>query len=318
MGRIILLLGPTAVGKTRLAMRLYDALGGQTGARLISVDSALVYRNMNIGSAKPTPEELASYPHALIDIRDPSDPYTVAEFVKDADRQVISALVAGQTPILVGGTMLYAKRFVDGIAELPGTDSLVREALVVELRERGVDALYEELVAADPAVAKHIHPNNPQRLLRALEVIRVTGEPLSQLWQSRAGIPAPKRLGVEGDNVQMEIVGIVPDDRAKLHQVIEDRFHSMLELGFLDEVQALRARGDLHLDLPAMRAVGYRQAWQHLEGEIDYGQFIADATTATRRLAKRQLTWMRQWAGMKSIAASEAQAWLLDRVAPRR
>lgn len=317
MDRIILLLGPTAVGKTALAMQLFDALGGQSGARLISVDSALVYRTMDIGSAKPSSAELAAYPHALIDIRDPADPYTVADFVRDADREVSDALAFGQTPILVGGTMLYAKRFVEGIAEVPASDTLLRAALQSELETRGAEALYAELKAADPDAARDIYRNNPQRLLRALEVVRATGEPLTQLWRSKPGRPAHARFSGLGDEMRIEIVGLVPDDRRKLHRAIEDRFIKMLELGLLDEVKALMTRGDLHPDLPAMRAVGYRQAWQHLAGETEYPQFVADATTATRRLAKRQLTWLRQWADVKTVTQSQADDAFVELVSGR-
>ncbi len=298
--RVVVLVGPTASGKTDVGMRLYDALGGASGARLISVDSALVYKGMDIGTAKPSATELSHYPHALIDIRDPVDPYTVAEFVQDADREVTAALAAGVIPILVGGTMLYARRFVDGIAKLPQADQRMRQTLEDELKTRGPDALYADLLELDPDAAADIHPNNPQRLLRALEVIRLTGMPLSTLWQKRAGADAEQRHGVKP-----QVFGIVPTDRGALHERILHRFEHMLAAGFLAEVATLRSRGDLHLDLPAMRAVGYRQAWQYLANELEESQFVANALTATRRLAKRQLTWMRQWLILKSLDMDE-------------
>jgi tRNA dimethylallyltransferase len=301
-GQVILLVGPTAAGKTAAAMKLYDVLGGAQHAHLVSVDSALVYKGLDIGTAKPTPDDLANYPHALIDIRDPVTPYTVADFVSDADREVLSALGHGRTVILVGGTMLYAKRFIAGIAALPKADAGVRSLLQQELTEKGAQALWTELESRDPEAARGIHPNNPQRLLRALEVIRMTGEPISVLWQRNSGATAVERLGVD-----VQAFGIVPPDRGRLHERIGQRLENMLDQGFLSEVGRLQERSDLHLDLPSMRAVGYRQAWLHLAGEITYAQFVADAATATRRLAKRQLTWMRQWSGLNMIEVEEPE-----------
>ena len=295
-GRVILLLGPTAVGKTATAMNLYDTLGGAQRVALVSVDSALVYKGLDIGTAKPTVAELANYPHSLVDIRDPVDSYTVANFVLDADHLIKIALAKGQTVVLVGGTMLYAKRFIEGIAELPHANPELRNELQFEMEERGKEALWAELERLDPVAAQKIHPNNPQRLLRALEVMRMMGEPISELWRKRSGAGATDRLGAK-----VHTYGIMPSDRMRLHNRIRQRLERMLSLGFLDEVTALKARDDLHLGLPSMRSVGYRQAWQHLEGITTHDDFIADAATATRRLAKRQMTWLRQWSGLTSI-----------------
>ncbi|NKC00235.1 MAG: tRNA (adenosine(37)-N6)-dimethylallyltransferase MiaA [Pseudomonadales bacterium] len=289
-GRVILLLGPTAAGKTATAMKLFDALGGTQHVALVSVDSALVYRGLDIGTAKPTADELTAYPHSLINVRDPADPYTVADFVSDADLEVAGAVAEDKTVVLVGGTMLYAKRFIEGIAELPRADPELRQQLRAQLEEKGNAALWAELEHRDAVAAREIHPNNPQRLLRALEVIRMTGQPISELWRKQSGASATERLGAV-----VQTFGIMPPDRARLHERITRRLEEMLALGFLGEVEGLKNRDDLHLDLPSMRAVGYRQAWQHLAGVLTYGEFVADAATATRRLAKRQMTWLRQW-----------------------
>lgn len=298
---LVLLLGATAVGKTGVACALQDQLGGPARVQLISVDSALVYRGMDVGTAKPDAAERRAHPHALIDIRDPADPYTVADFVTDADAAVQDALGSGRLPVLVGGTMLYAHRFLHGIAALPSASAEMRAALTAELAERGAQTLHAELARQDPEAAAHIHPQNSQRLLRALEVLRVTGQPLSGLWRSQAGEPATERL-----RCRIHVCAIMPDDRRALHERIALRLEAMLAAGFVEEVRALRARGDLHAALPAMRAVGYRQAWQHLDGELTHAQFVADAQTATRRLAKRQLTWLRRWPDLHTLSWGDA------------
>ena len=307
MQPIVAIIGPTAVGKTAVAMALQDMLGGPGAAALISADSAMVYRGMDIGSAKPTPQELQSHPHDLIDIRDPWEPYSVADFVDDADRAVQRHLQAGRLPILVGGTMLYVKRFVAGIASLPAADAPMRVALQREFDEHGGQALHDELRRADPEAAAQIHPRNPQRLLRALEVIRLTGRPMSAQWQEGQGATAAQRLGTP-----VGIYAVEPDQRAVLHDRIEQRFDQMLEIGFLDEVrwlhEALRSRDLLDANLPAARAVGYRQGLAHLAGDTDMDTFRRNAVTATRRLAKRQLTWIRQWRGLHRLTWDEAGA----------
>ncbi len=310
---VIVIIGPTAVGKTAAAMALQDLVGGPDRARLISADSAMVYRGLDIGSAKPTPAELACYPHDLIDIRDIADPYTAADFVADADHCVMQARQAGRLPIIVGGTMLYVKRFIEGIAELPQADPLVREALAEQLRVRGATALHDELARLDPEAAAGIHPHNPQRLLRALEVVRLTGEPLSALWQRGSGPGAATRLS--GD---VFVFSIEPDARRTLHERIEQRFDSMLEQGFMEELNwlhhELTGRNGVSEQLPALRAVGYRQGLQHLAGEYDLAAFRQRAITATRRLAKRQLTWLRQWQELRRLQWGEARA-LADEIA---
>lgn len=292
---VVVIIGPTAVGKTNAAMGLQDYLGGQSKAQLISADSAMIYKRMDIGTAKPSAEELAAYPHKLVSILDAKEIYSAAKFVRDADACIADAFAQRKTPIIVGGTMLYVKCFLEGIAKLPDADEAVRSQLMSELEARGGQALHDELAAIDPAAATNIHPNNHQRLLRGLEVVRSTGKPLSSQWVDRAGGSAKARLGAN-----IILVGILPTQRAVLHQRIEGRFDRMLEGGFVEEVQALRQRGDLHEDLPSVRAVGYRQCWQFLAGDIDAQTMRDKAVVATRQLAKRQMTWMRQWQGLDS------------------
>jgi tRNA dimethylallyltransferase len=284
--RVLAIVGPTASGKTGVAMQV----AARHAVHLVSIDSAMVYRGMNIGTAKPTPEELARFPHALVDIRDPAEPYSVAEFVRDADAAVRAGLAAGRMPLLVGGTMLYLRAFREGIAQLPAADSRIREELRREAAVRGWAALHEELARVDPEAAARIHPNNPQRLGRALEVHRASGRPISAFWREQAAAGVVERLGVH-----LDVITIEPESRAELHARIAARFAAMLDAGLLDEVAALRARGDLHPGLPSMRAVGYRQVWDHLDGVLDREAMCAAAIAATRQLARRQLTWLRGW-----------------------
>ncbi len=278
---VICLYGPTAAGKTGLAIELSQ----QLGADIISVDSALIYRGMDIGTAKPTAAELARAPHRLIDICDPAERYSAAQFAADARREIDAILAKGRIPLLVGGTMMYFKTLLEGMSELPEADAAVREKLTQRLEIQGSEVLHAELSRIDPTSAARIHPNDPQRLIRALEVYEVSGKSLTELTQTRSGaLPYPA--------VQL---AVAPLDRKVLHDRIALRFRQMLEQGFLDEVKALRARGDLHLDLPALRSVGYRQAWQYLDGDIDYESMVDKGIFATRQLAKRQLTWLRKW-----------------------
>ncbi|WP_417682882.1 tRNA (adenosine(37)-N6)-dimethylallyltransferase MiaA [Pseudidiomarina aquimaris] len=278
---VICLYGPTAAGKTGLAIELSQ----QLGADIISVDSALIYRGMDIGTAKPTAAELARAPHRLIDICDPAERYSAAQFALDARREIESILAAGRIPLLVGGTMMYFKTLLEGMSKLPEAEPAVREKLTRRLNDEGSEALHAELSRIDPTSAARIHPNDPQRLIRALEVYEISGRSLTELSQTRSGaLPYPA--------VQ---IAVAPLDRKVLHERIALRFRQMLEQGFLDEVKALRARGDLHLDLPALRSVGYRQAWQYLDGDIDYETMVDKGIFATRQLAKRQLTWLRKW-----------------------
>lgn len=296
MRQMVLLVGPTAVGKTDVACALQDLLG-RDRAPLISADSAMVYRGMDIGSAKPTPGELARHPHALIDIRDPEQTYTAADFVKDADTCASQALDAGQIPILVGGTMLYVKRFLEGIAVLPEADAQLRALLQQQFDEQGGAQLHAELAAIDPAAAANIHPNNPQRLLRAIEIIRLTGRGLSEQWQELNSPRAVERL-----TATISVFAILPDDRRALHERIEKRFDAMLAAGFERELVELAKRPGVGPDLPAMRAVGYRQGLAYLAGELNAAEFRAKALTATRRLAKRQLTWLRGWPEINTMS----------------
>ncbi len=278
---VVFLMGPTAAGKTALALRL--AAQGRFG--LISVDSAMVYRGMDIGTAKPDAATLAAVPHALIDVVDPDTPYSAARFRADAHAAVATIRAQGRVPLLVGGTGLYFRAFSEGLSELPGANPDVRRRLQAELGRLGLAALHARLRSVDPAAAARIHPNDTQRTLRALEVYELTGRPLSA-QQCRGG----------EDAAAGHIVRIVlaPAERAVLHARIEARFRAMLAAGLVEEVQALRERHALHAALPSMRCVGYRQAWQHLEGEFDAATLAARGTIATRQLAKRQLTWFRR------------------------
>ncbi len=281
----ILLMGPTASGKTGLAMALADRLP----VELVSVDSALVYRGMDIGTAKPSPEELARYPHRLVDICDPSEAYSAERFRSDALAAMAEISEAGRIPLLVGGTMLYFRSLQHGLSPLPPSEPAVRAALGEELAQRGLGALHAELAKVDPASAARIHPNDTQRTLRALEVWRISGRPLSELQSSTQGEPMPYRA------IKL---ARAPQQRGTLHERIERRFHAMLQAGFEQEVRGLIGRGDLDPELPSMRSVGYRQMWAWLRGEYDREEMIRRAIAATRQLAKRQMTWLRSESGV--------------------
>ena len=278
----IFLMGPTAVGKTEMAIALHE----QLGCELISVDSAMVYRGMDIGSAKPSAEELARAPHRLIDIRDPADPYSAAGFREDARREMQRITEAGRVPLLVGGTMMYYQRLWVGEPNLPSGDAEVRAQLDREVEQRGLAALHAELADIDPRAARRIHPNDPQRLTRALEVYRISGHSLTEHWDAQQPETFPWRV---------LSIGLAPADRGVLHARIATRFDAMLEAGFIEEVAALKARSDLHSRLPAMKSVGYRQAWEYLDGQGDVETLRRRGMVSTRQLAKRQLTWMRSW-----------------------
>jgi len=246
----------------------------------------MVYRGMDIGSAKPSPEELARAPHRLIDIRDPAESYSAAAFREDALREMREITAAGRVPLLVGGTMMYLRQLLHGVANLPGSDPGLRAELEEQAHRHGLAALHEALARVDPVSAARIHPNDPQRLMRALEVYRLSGRPLSELWAEQRPETFPWRT---------LSIGLAPDNRAVLHQRIARRFEAMLKGGFIEEVVALRARGDLSQDLPAMKSVGYRQVWEALDGDVDLESLRHRGIVATRQLAKRQLTWMRSW-----------------------
>ena len=283
--RAIALMGPTASGKSAYALELAERLGGE----IVSVDSALVYRGLDIGAAKPTRDEQARVPHHLVDVREPWQPYSAAEFATDA-RVAIDAIVArGRIPILAGGTGLYFRALLEGLADMPHADETVRAGIAAEAAVRGWAALHGALAAVDAEAAARIHATDAQRIQRALEVHRLSGRSITS-WQREA----------RGERLPRKVLRLVlsPPDRAVLHERIEWRFDAMLEGGFLDEVQALRALPQLQahpkpLDLPAIRAVGYRQAWQYLEGDCDAATFRDRAIAATRQLAKRQFTWLR-------------------------
>src|SRR5690242_6371545 len=275
----IFLMGPTASGKTALACALAEAFPLQ----LVSVDSALVYRGLDIGAAKPDAATLARHPHALIDIRDPAQPYSAAMFREGTLEAMARITAEGRVPLLVGGTGLYFRALERGLSELPDANAGLRARMAEEARRHGWPALHERLRERDPQAAARIRPNDAQRIQRALEVIELSGRPLSEL-QGRVRARFPWRLLK---------LALIPGDRDALRARIAQRFDAMLAAGFLDEVRRLRARGDLHPELPALRAVGYRQAWQHLEGEMDAREFRERAIFATNQLAKRQLTWLR-------------------------
>jgi len=280
---ILALMGPTASGKTALAIALSKALNGE----IISVDSALVYRGLDIGAAKPDEKERDGIPHHLIDIRDPAEPYSVAEFVADAKACIADIRSRGKLPILAGGTMLYFKGLLQGMSDMPASDSNVRQQIENEAAQKGWPEMHAELEQVDPQAAARIHPNHSQRIGRALEVFRISGKPISD-WQTGG----EKALLDEFDCMQ---ICIAPSDRAVLHARIAERFELMLEQGFVDEVQGLKQRSDLHTELPAIRAVGYRQVWGYLDNVCSYDEMCAKALAATRQLAKRQLTWLRGW-----------------------
>ena len=279
--KIISLMGPTASGKTAFAMELYD----KYPIDIISVDSALIYRGMDIGSAKPTKQEQQKYPHKLIDICDPAESYSAANFRHDAIEEIEKSLSNGRTPLLVGGTMLYFKALIDGLSPLPAADSDIRQQIEEKANKLGWQAIHEELKKVDPVSAQRIHPNDPQRLNRALEVYLISGKSLTELTQE------------SGETLPYDIIqlAIMPEDRAELHQRIEQRFLQMLDQGFEEEVKTLMQRSDLHTNLPSIRCVGYRQMWEYLNGDTSYDEMVFKGICATRQLAKRQITWLRGW-----------------------
>jgi tRNA dimethylallyltransferase len=274
-------MGPTASGKTAVAAALVKRFPFE----IISVDSALVYRGMDIGTARPDAGLLRAAPHRLIDIRDPAVPYSAAEFREDALREMADITAQGNIPLLVGGTMLYFQALEQGLSALPPADAGVRAALEQELQEQGLESLYERLQQVDPVAAARIHSNDPQRIQRALEVFELTGQPLSDFHEQGREPPLPYRL--------IKII-LAPEDRVRMQQRIEQRFRAMLDAGFVDEVSALLERGELEADLPALRAVGYRQVRAFLAGGLSYDEMVNQAIVATRQYAKRQLTWLRR------------------------
>jgi tRNA dimethylallyltransferase len=286
-------MGPTAAGKTDLAIELTKVLP----CELISVDSALVYRGLDIGSAKPSKEILAAYPHRLIDIRDPAESYSAAQFRADALEAMADITARGKIPLLVGGTMLYYKALIEGLADMPAADAAVRAELEAQAEALGLAELHRQLAEVDPESAARIHPNDPQRLIRALEVYRVSGESMTAHRQRQFAESSGADAGA-GRHLPYTVasLAIAPADRHILHKRIALRFSQMLEQGFVDEVRSLRARSDLHAGLPSIRAVGYRQVWDYLDGKLTENEMRERGIIATRQLAKRQFTWLRGWA----------------------
>ncbi|MDO6462150.1 tRNA (adenosine(37)-N6)-dimethylallyltransferase MiaA [Granulosicoccaceae sp. 1_MG-2023] len=280
----VFLLGATAAGKTAISLALAEKLPVQ----IISVDSALIYRSMDIGTAKPDAREQALAPHSLIDIIEPWESYSVSRFVEDAHAAIREAQAAGRLPLLTGGTMMYYKALSEGLNTLPAADAEVRAELARIRQEQGSQALHGLLAQVDPVTAARLHPNDPQRVQRALEVYRVSGKPLSQWHQEAARTPTLDALKF----------ALFPQDRSALHARIGERFEAMLKAGFVDEVEALRADPRMRPEFPSMRCVGYRQVWDYLDGAIDYPTMAEKAKAATRQLAKRQITWMRSMDGL--------------------
>ena len=278
---VIAIMGPTASGKTGLAIELAQQYNGE----VISVDSALVYKGMDIGTAKPTADEQAGIKHHLIDIIDPAESYSVSQFVDDTNRLIGEIVAKGKLPILAGGTMMYFNALINGISPLPKSNEEARDEIAEQAKSVGWAALHDELRSVDPTSGERIHPNDPQRITRALEVFRSTGKTLTQ-WQQQEGKKCPYTISQ---------FAIAPEERAVLHQRIAKRFDLMLSQGFKQEVEKLYERNDLHEDLPSIRSVGYRQMWQHLDGSLSSDEMRERGIIATRQLAKRQLTWLRGW-----------------------
>lgn len=278
---VIAIMGPTASGKTGLALDI----AAKVESEVISVDSALVYKGMDIGTAKPTQEEQEGVVHHLIDIIDPAESYSVSQFVNDTNALIGDILARGKVPILAGGTMMYFNALINGISPLPKSDENIRDEITQQAQRLGWPKLHDELRGVDPISGERIHPNDPQRITRALEVYRSTGKTLTH-WQQQEGEKCPYNIAQ---------FAIAPADRAVLHERIATRFDMMLEQGFEKEVVKLYERSDLHEDLPSIRSVGYRQMWQYLDGQLSYAEMRERGIIATRQLAKRQLTWLRGW-----------------------
>ncbi|MEH6447985.1 MAG: tRNA (adenosine(37)-N6)-dimethylallyltransferase MiaA [Oleispira sp.] len=275
-------MGPTASGKTALAIELVE----NYNCEIISVDSALVYKDMNIGTAKPDAELQARAPHRLIDLIDPTEAYSAANFREDALREMADITAKGKVPLLVGGTMMYFKFLRDGAAQLPKADEAVRQRLLAQGEEFGWPHMHAKLAEVDPVAAERLKPMDSQRIQRALEVFEVSGKTLTQFWDEQEEQPLP---------YDVISFAVMPKERKTLHNRIAQRYQIMMRQGFVDEVKALFARGDLHEELPSIRCVGYRQVWQYLQGEIDYDEMVERGIIATRQLAKRQITWLRSW-----------------------
>ncbi len=279
---VVFLMGPTASGKTALAMQLYDELP----CEIVSVDSAMIYKGMDIGTAKPDAETLRQYPHRLIDLCDPSEAYSAAEFRRDALNEISEIRNSGKIPLLTGGTMMYFNALKNGLAQLPEADPEVRQRLLDEANAMGWPYMHAKLAKVDPESAQRLNPNDSQRLQRALEIYEVSGRTMTDLWAEQ-----------EQQKPEFPIISmaVMPNDRAELHKRIEQRFDIMLEQGFVDEVRSLWDRGDLNLQMPSVRCVGYRQVWEYFSDTWDYETMRFKGIVATRQLAKRQVTWLRSW-----------------------
>lgn len=291
--KALMLLGPTSSGKTAIALYLAE----KYPLEIISIDSALVYRHMDIGTAKPSKAEMAKVPHHLIDIIEPTDSYSVSQFITDTERLVPEILERGKFPIIVGGTMLYAHALLHGLSALPPTDPKTRDLVGDLLKERGLSYLYQKLSEVDPQTAQRLKPTDTQRITRAIEVYELTGKPLSVFFQEKRVPP-----------LELKVFGLMPEDRSILHGLIQQRFDKMLDDGFLDEVKALRQIPGMNENRPSMRCVGYRQAWEFLEGKKDFDTFRMSAIAATRQLAKRQMTWLRSLSGTNLLPMESAKS----------
>lgn len=308
----ILLMGPTGCGKTALAL----AMAARFRVGLVSVDSALVYRGLDIGAAKPDRATLAAVPHELVDIADPAEPYSTGDFLRDVLPAMERVRARGEVPLLVGGTMLWFRALQAGLADLPAGDPAIRARLAEEASEAGWPALHARLATVDPVAAQRIHANDAQRIQRALEVHLLTGKSLSE-WQQQqlrtadaGGADGPLGVALQGALK----LALLPSDRAELHERLAVRFRQMLDDGFLEEVRRLRKRGDLHAELPALRAVGYRQMWSHLAGECGLEAAVAAGIAATRQLAKRQFTWLRREPAVENVPMPPTVEWTAARL----
>ncbi len=286
----ICLMGPTASGKTDLAIEIVQRLPYE----IISVDSAQIYKDMDIGTGKPDAETLVKAPHRLIDFLDPAIAYSASQFRQDAMREMEAIRAAGRIPLLVGGTMLYFRALRDGLASMPASDATIRQEILEIAEREGWAAVHAQLAKVDPESARRIHPNDPQRLQRALEIYLVSGNTMTAFHRDEDSAQAAQDLGFD-----LHFFAIQPGDRAVLHERIAKRFIGMLEKGLVAEVERLYARGDLTLGMPSMRAVGYRQTWQHIAGELSFDAMVEQGIIATRQLAKRQITWMRSWDNLR-------------------
>ena len=296
--RVIFLMGPTASGKTDLAIELKKHLP----VELINVDSAQIYRHMDIGTAKPDKQTLRTAPHRLIDICDPAQSYSAADFALDAKREIEDIIAEGKIPLLVGGSMLYFKVLLDGLSELPAADPKIRHSIQQRADTEGWESLHAELQAVDPVTAERLHPNHSQRIQRALEVYKITGVALSELQMTSQG-------GIK-NKYNVYQFALMANDRKLLHHRIQQRFIAMMDKGFEAEVKKLYQRGDLDPHMPSIRSVGYRQLWEHLEGQCDLNQAVEKAIIATRQLSKRQHTWLRSWHGAQHIDVDNNSVYL--------